>query len=381
MNAKRVESQMKNTDLTPFVIPDIADPFDKTLQAISSVQLTAERRATELITQQMAQIDIASRFTVPGIMQANKMFENILPFRAEQIFGIHQAMEDAAAKMSGRFLDMQRAVEETSKAFSGQLRGIVEIGQQFAASIEQFRDPLVRLSESIAAMQDAALSHLSHLPHDFGVLFERFKEVQTQAFALFAELGLPSLEFSLTAYDFKMILEIQAEQGNDAALSYIFEIFREDDYFLLNQMVSTWTDTPYMADRQKGVRSAIEAHKRGEYELTISTLLPLIDGLSAEIVSQFPNRKGRKAIYVTDVVRIYKEIEPEIASECLVQVVEKVLFQNVDFGTAPIPSSNNRHAILHGRVSDFGTELCSYQVILLLHAIVHISQQVLIPIV
>jgi hypothetical protein len=72
---------------------------------------------------------------------------------------------------------------------------------------------------------------------------------------------------------------------------------------------------------------------------------------------------------------MYKEIEPELSSECLVQVVENVLFRDVNLGQMQtVPSPNNRHAILHGRVANFGTELCSYQVILLLSAMVHISQ-------
>jgi hypothetical protein len=101
----------------------------------------------------------------------------------------------------------------------------------------------------------------------------------------------------------------------------------------------------------------------------------MIDGLSSLIVAHIPNPKG-KTIRVTEAVLMFKDFELDPLSECLVQVVEDVLFRNVDLRQMQtIPSPNNRHAILHGRVANFGTELCSYQVILLLGAMVYISQK------
>ncbi len=374
---------MKNDDLIPFIRTDIADRWDKNLRLISPLQswiAKEERHASELLTQQIMQNDKSLQviensifFSMPAIIQANKTLETLLPVR--EILGMHEAMKDAAGSISGGILGIQRAIEEASNKFILPIRGIAEIGQQFAVSLEQFRDPLFRLSETIAAIQDAALSHISRLPANFEVLWQRYYEVEKRAFKLFAELGLSGLEFSLTGYDFEQILEIHAAQGDEASLNYVFGLFKEEEYSLLNQLVAGWEDTPYMADRHKAIHAAIEAHKRGEYELTISTLLPMIDGLSALIVAHIPNPK-RKTIRVTDAVLMFKDFEPELSSECLVQVVENVLFSKVNLEQMQtVPSPNNRHAILHGRVANFGTELCSYQVILLLAAMVNISQR------
>jgi hypothetical protein len=343
----------------------ISNAVQQLSKAISSSQVLTirmESQASEQLTQLIKQRDkafglIEATGLFHGIAYANKAFERVVSSQLDQIFAMHTAIRQAAEGMNSP------------------VSAMLKVQRQLAARLDQWQEPLSRLSASISAMHEEALKQISRLPASFDAAWEQILEVEKQAFALFAEFGLAGLEFSLSGHDFKKILEIQEDQGKDAALSYIFEIFREDNYFLLDELVSGWANIPYMLDRQKAVTFAIAAHKRGEYELTISTLLPWIDGLSAEIISQGPNRK-RKAIYVNDVAQLYKDFGSELSSECLVQVVEKILFQELDFRKRqPVPSLNNRHAIMHGRVANFGSELCSYQVILLLSMIVHVSQE------
>ena len=294
-----------------------------------------------------------------GISQAHRWLESCIPRRDEPMLNVTASLQ---ASTNGLF---------------GPVSSLIEMQRQLANRVDQWREPFEQISAALANFPSGPLEQLSHIFDNFPSHdWNEYSKIEKQAFALFMRLGISGLELFLTAYGFKEILDVQADQGDDAALSFIFQIFSEDDYMVLNELVSQWQDTPYLADRYRAVTAAIAAHKRGEYELTISTLLPWIDGLSAEIVSRFPNRK-RKTIHVCEVVQMYKESESELSSECLVQVVENVLFQDVDLRTMQaIPSSNNRHAILHGRVANFGTELCSYQVILLLNMIVYIFHRI-----
>jgi hypothetical protein len=343
-------------------ISNTVQQLSKAISPTVALTMRMESQASQQLTKLIAQRDkafglIEATGLFQGITHANKAFERVVSSQLDQIFAMHRAIRQAAEGMSSP------------------ISAMLKVQRQLAARLDQWQEPLSRLSASISAMHEEALKQISRLPASFDAAWEQIQEVEKQAFALFAEFGLTGLEFSLSGHDFKKILEIQEDQGKDAALSYIFEIFKEDNYFLLDELVSCWANIPYMLDRQKAVTFAIAAHKRGEYELTISTLLPWIDGLSAEIISQNPNRK-RKAIYVNDVAQMYKDFGSELSSECLVQVVEKILFHELDFRKMqPVPSLNNRHAIMHGRVANFGSELCSYQVILLLGMIVHISQE------
>lgn len=72
---------------------------------------------------------------------------------------------------------------------------------------------------------------------------------------------------------------------------------------MLNRVVRSWWPHPYMAKRKRTVRAALNAHKSRQYELMIPALLPLIDGLAAEIVAA-TFKPQRKAIYTKDAVTL-----------------------------------------------------------------------------
>jgi hypothetical protein len=92
-------------------------------------------------------------------------------------------------------------------------------------------------------------------------------------------------------------------------------------------------------------------------------------------VNGTPNLK-RKAIYAQDAAANYNADEAEVWSECFEQVVFGLVYKDYDFRTAKKPpSSVNRHAILHGRIVDYGSELNSYRVIFLLDVMVNIADQ------
>ena len=256
---------------------------------------------------------------------------------------------------------------------------LVKIGQELATGLQQLFEPIQKIKAAFDAIPreqiQAFLERWSKLSDEF---WRKLAEDEREAFALFARLGLASLETLLTDEQVQRILELQRQEGDTAALTYILSAFQVGDYKLLDEMVEGWYEVPYMAARRKAISSATNAHKRGEYELAIPTLLPLIDGLSAEIEVTLPVR-AKKLIKVKHVAKEYSKIEPELSSECLVQVVEKLIFQEVDLrNPQTVSGSNNRDGILHGRVSDYGTEQHSYQVMLLLNMTVAVYQR-LVP--
>src|SRR5882672_733712 len=100
--------------------------------------------------------------------------------------------------------------------------------QQLVRRLDQWRAPFEHLSTAIATFPTGPLGHLSHLFENFPTdVWHEYGEIKEQAFALFVRLGISGLELSLIVSDFKAILKVQAEEGDDAALRFIFEIFRE----------------------------------------------------------------------------------------------------------------------------------------------------------
>lgn len=363
---------MITRSLVGLEIVDAVQRMERQLQAASPVHIL--RRQLEQQASAHLRLLTEHRDRTLGIMANTCLFPD------GGISQAHKWLGSCIPRQDELMLNVTASLQAATHGLFGPVSSLVEMQRQLAHRLDQWREPFEKISTALANFPSGPLEQLSRIFDNFpSHNWDEYSKIEKEAFALFMRLGISGLELFLTAYGFKEILDVQADQGDDAALSFIFQIFSEDDYMVLNELVTQWKETPYLADRYRAVTAAIAAHKRGEYELTISTLLPWIDGLSAEIVSRLPNPK-RKTIHVCDVVQMYQESEPELSSECLVQVVENVLFKDVDLRTMQaVPSSNNRHAILHGRVPNFGTELCSYQVILLLNMIVYIFHRTLPP--
>src|SRR5438045_2387437 len=116
-----------------------------------------------------------------------------------------------------------------------------------------------------------------------------------------------------------------------------------------------WWRVPYMDKRKKAIRMSIAAHKKGQYELSIPTLLPLIDGISALVMQGTLHRSG-KAMFVKEAAAVYREEQDfESAGECVETVVTALMYKDYDFGSKA-PSNVNRHGILHGRIARYATE-------------------------
>ncbi len=272
--------------------------------------------------------------------------------------------------------DFHRRLAQTAmSAFQPYLQ-VVQAAEQFGAAVRVALEPVQRIREAFAAIPQEQLSAFQHAFEGLAVELKfPWERVEGPAFRLFAKLGLTGLESHLTRSELLYVLRLSKEKGNKAVREYVFGKFRRDKHRLLNRMVRGWWCLPYMQKRKKAVRAAIGAHKKRQYDLAIPALLPLIDGLAAEIVAATASLK-RKAIYTTDVAVMYNAEEAEVWSECVEQVVCALIYKPYDFRTSKKPpSSVNRHGILHGRVIDYGSELNSYRVILLLNVMVKMAER------
>jgi hypothetical protein len=243
-----------------------------------------------------------------------------------------------------------------------------------AVDLFQTMEPFEKMREAIAAIPPAQFEVLQRtfagLGEELKLAIERDK-IRGPAFKLFAKLGLTGLERHMGWREIEHALKISKTKGNRAVQEYIFRIFLTKEYRFLNQMVRVWWNVPDMRKRKKTIRAAIAAHRAGKYDLAIPTLLPLIDGLAAQIM---PNSSTHNPIVAKKVATQFKLDEGEEYSECVERVVHALIYKKFDFNTAKRPpSSVNRHAILHGRVVGYGSELNSYRVILLLDVMVDIA--------
>jgi hypothetical protein len=274
------------------------------------------------------------------------------------------------------FRDFQAQFAQAARiAFEPYLR-LMQTGQQFAAAVHEASEPLRRIQGAFATIPPEQLSILHQamagLADD---LKFRWDKVEGPVFKTFAKIGLTGLESYVTRSEILHVAKLSKEKGNKAVQKYIFRKFKKDKYRLLNLMMRSWWSLPYMRKRKRIVRAAVSAHKRRQYDLAIPTLLPLIDGLAFGIAAGTASL-GKKVIYAKDVAVAYNTEEAEVWSECVEQVVCALVYKEHDVTKLKKrPSSVNRHAVLHGRIVGYGSELNSYRIILLLNVMVNIAKQ------
>jgi hypothetical protein len=316
---------------------------------------------------------------------ANKLIRSLQESQRGTLFG---AVVDAARALQENRTFLHNFVRSAygfpttlARAVEGALQPFVQVvraAEQLRQEIRTTLEPVQRIREALASLPTEQFSAFQQSFVGFADSFRLQWDhiVEKPVYDLFTKLGFTGLESHLTRSELLYVLRLsKKKKGTAAVKEYVFRKFRRDKYRLLNRTVRGWWRVPYMNKRKKAIRAAINAHKKRHFELAIPALLPLIDGLAAEIADGIPNLKTG-TICAKEVATMYNAAEGEVWSECVEQVVYGLVYKDYSFKTAKRPpSSVNRHGILHGRVVDYGSELNSYRVIFLLDVMVNIAHQ------
>ena len=203
---------------------------------------------------------------------------------------------------------------------------------------------------------------------EFAAAMAEYEKEQDEAFKILAlHGGWLGMERHFTSSQARLVVQLYRTEGAAAMNDAIANYFNIKHCARLSEMTNAWSSTPYLRDRQAIIRDAVSAHREGHFTLTVPALLPLVEGLSAEIVGiAIRNQNVVKAV-----ARDWKRREAEVWAQVFADVVEHVIYKSYDFGNDRAPYLN-RHGILHGRVPDYADKLNSLRVFLLVDAIAHL---------
>jgi len=196
-----------------------------------------------------------------------------------------------------------------------------------------------------------------------------YEKVETEAFELLKRGGWLGMERHLTGPQVRSVLQIANTSGESAAHDALGRYFSANDCALLEAMTEEWLVIPYLRDREAIIRDAMSAHRARHYTLTVPSLLPFAEGLSAEIIR---NPAGQNVVKA--VAREWRSREQEPWTELYLDVVLHVIYKSYDFATDPAPYLN-RHGILHGRVPDYASALNSMRVFLLIDCVANLWRE------
>ncbi|MDV5036579.1 hypothetical protein [Vibrio diabolicus] len=303
----------------------------------------------------------------------------------EKHFKQWKKISDRIHKQIGPVMEAQKALEKTlqppnemQKAVEKILNPALELQKQYKSQLEPFLEQQRSLQKTFEAIkilnyQSPDLSPYTKQIQQYqkslsGIITPAFEELQRsfdvlppkiqEALLLMAQHGwyldfnmsLPSLWEIKTA-----ILSGEIDDVEKAFVNY-FES-------QLNEIENSFNSQ--FPNRAHIVTSALKAHRRGEYFLSIPVLLAQTDGICKEVVDQYlfmkKDKKPQTAIYVE-----------QIAADTYKAALLSPLASSTPIGASQYEREDgfnllNRHMVLHGESLDYGSKVNSLKAISLIN--------------
>lgn len=257
---------------------------------------------------------------------------------------------------------------------------LLQIRQQLIKSVEpvlqsqiQMSDMLKDLSLSFDNLNQSLFSNfriqienlISPVLENF---LESFRQLPEHTQAALLTMGNHGWFFDLEMpLPFLWELENVLNEGDiKEAEAALVDYFRENLQSIENRF------TVKFPHRAKIINSAFNAHKRGEYELSIPIFLAQTDGICYEVINQYlfmrvrGEKKPRTAIYVDT-----------IASDTFRHALLSPLSQPLPISASQNERNEsfnelNRHQVMHGESLDYGTEINGLKSISLLNYVAQV---------
>jgi hypothetical protein len=248
--------------------------------------------------------------------------------------------------------DIRIGVQQMLTPYQEAISAVFSTARFIQQNFEQWKSELQLNWAKMAEMMAAAAAS-----------FERYcNEEAPEACAVLCQAGWLRMDRHFSITEVRESLVLHKTQGQAAMNNAILQYFSEDNWASLERMTESWNSIPYLFDRTGIIADALFAHRRGLYTLSIPTLLPLVDGLSAEALGS--HSKNAVAKFAEN----RRANDPEIWVQGFCDFMAQVFYKGYRFGQDSAPYLN-RHAILHGRVFDYPSALNSTRVFLLVDAL------------
>lgn len=168
--------------------------------------------------------------------------------------------------------------------------------------------------------------------------------------------------------------------------------YEDDDFFALRLLVDDWKDETYLASRMHIIEPALVAHIAAQYVLSVPALLALVEGVLTDLVGRrAEQRDGGLAGWAgTAIETMYDDVLRDASKDVLVEYVTGVTvygrvpnahFTPQNYNTWLMAQGHSgdqalqRHAILHGVQTDYGSKENSLRAFLLLDVLAHMARR------
>jgi hypothetical protein len=286
------------------------------------------------------------------------------PITVEGAVASIEQMATALANARANVQEMLAPFEDSFNQAAAVVRAFADFHDKLRQSVRQW---LIENQEGLSRMAQLMAAALAE--------FEQYRnEEEAEACALLSQAGWLRMDHHFSMPELRESVLLHKTQGESAINDAILGYFNRDNSASLDEMSKGWLTIPYLRDRENIVRDAVYAHKSRMFTLSIPALLPLVDGLSAEIL-------GIPTMKAVPLLAEDWRTNPEVWVQGFCDFVAQVYYKGYVFGK-DTPPYLTRHGILHGRVFDYPSALNSTRVFLLIDAVAelwHEKQKALAP--
>lgn len=147
--------------------------------------------------------------------------------------------------------------------------------------------------------------------------------------------------------------QLAAQSRRTELRQAMIEISRSRD---MSRAVQAWMSVDGFGARKSIIRDGLLDHRRKRYRVSIPTLLPVVEGVLVDAFAP-----GSKSVSIPGILG--GATAQDVATQEMLDVVT-LLWRHVDFGVLSRKSRQlNRHSILHGRSTRYGTAENSARVV------------------
>jgi len=246
------------------------------------------------------------------------------------------------------------------------LAGVVaKLAKQQRSWVAPIQAALERHQASLDQFVRNALASFQHLAEQI----ERTRSALDQAHLWLFSVGWPPLYHTPLPFAIRL-MEACQELEDDQVLPFVDKTIV--DYhtpeLLKRDILGDWRKRPCLESRLHILEAAVQAHMRGQYELSVPVVLSQIEGVIAENFGHTGRLYGKK--YKTYVEQVFAGDSLGNAHELMRKFILDHILGQFEHGL-PVGFDLNRHAILHGADTAYNRESTSLKAILVLDLVVN----------
>jgi hypothetical protein len=286
-----------------------------------------------------------------------------------------EPMNIPALEISEAFQKQLNAIIELEKAIMKQYQPFLNLTQ----NISDIQDSIKPIAKSVfdlsslgvsKSLRDLTLTLKSILDSPFFKQY-RFDKETLDAFRDAGWPVAPSMSPSLR----KRIVELHHQGKRKFASQVIIGYYHRNSYKILRKTVESWKEHRLFIPRMHILNSALDAHCRKQYILSVPSLLPQIEGILSDFAKEnsLDVRYGKiQKVYNTAIDAANKNSDWVIVG-ALTFLLENNIYSFTDFNqeiNRPFQKRKlTRHTILHGLSVNYNKSAMSLKGFLILDAI------------